>query len=636
MPGRATTSAPTSAAVSPAATRPGSTTTWPSCRACAAVYLELTEVNSGLAGPLAPLLLGSAGAGYLSSTGGGAAAGGAAGGTAGAAGGAAGWRGQLRLRGGPGLRDGPPRPHRRRRPGGGGHGRRRGLRCRAIRGHGAADAGSPPVLNHAPSDPSTQTGDQPDPNPQKAPEAGRSPNVVLSSTPATPSTGPSSDPSTGPSDGPSDGPSNSPSEPTEPTTGSTDPTTGPTDPTTGPTDPGGGDVSFTSTPPADPVFGSTYDVSASGRRVVFSIDPATTNNACTLTDRTVTFHHAGDCVIAADQGPARAVTHSTQTIPVPKGRQLITFSLPGSARSVTGFPCRRPAAGPATRSRSPATTPAPSTRPAPGDHAARRRLHRDGPPAGRRRLHRRTRHAASLDVAKGDQRIDVTSNPPTSPAFEDTYDLTATSTSGDPVTFSIDAQSSNACTLGDDGTTVTFHHAGTCLIDADQAGDADYLPAPDHPEGRRAEGHPARHLRLDGADRTVVRHDLRGERDQQLRRPGDLLRRRHHDARCLQPRPGRLDDHLPARGHLRDRRGPGRHRRLRRGADGEPGDRGAEGRAVDHVHLDAAPGPVVRRHLRRQRDRRRLGQRRGAQLRQPRRLHGRAAPRSPSGTPAPA
>src|SRR3954452_5303674 len=39
------------------------------CRACAAVYLELTEVNSGLAALLAPLLLGAAGAGYLSSGG---------------------------------------------------------------------------------------------------------------------------------------------------------------------------------------------------------------------------------------------------------------------------------------------------------------------------------------------------------------------------------------------------------------------------------------------------------------------------------------------------------------------------------------------------------------------------------------
>src|SRR3954469_12323557 len=44
------------------------------CRACAAAYLELTEVNSGLSALLAPLLLGTAGAAYLS---GGGAAGGA-------------------------------------------------------------------------------------------------------------------------------------------------------------------------------------------------------------------------------------------------------------------------------------------------------------------------------------------------------------------------------------------------------------------------------------------------------------------------------------------------------------------------------------------------------------------------------
>lgn len=35
------------------------------CRSCMAIYLELVEVNSGLAGLLAPLLLGSAGAAYL-------------------------------------------------------------------------------------------------------------------------------------------------------------------------------------------------------------------------------------------------------------------------------------------------------------------------------------------------------------------------------------------------------------------------------------------------------------------------------------------------------------------------------------------------------------------------------------------
>ena len=39
------------------------------CRRCTAMYLELTEVNSNLAGIIAPLLLGGAAAGYLASTG---------------------------------------------------------------------------------------------------------------------------------------------------------------------------------------------------------------------------------------------------------------------------------------------------------------------------------------------------------------------------------------------------------------------------------------------------------------------------------------------------------------------------------------------------------------------------------------
>ena len=44
------------------------------CRACAAIYLELTEVNSRLGALLAPLLLGTAAAAYLGGTSGGVAA----------------------------------------------------------------------------------------------------------------------------------------------------------------------------------------------------------------------------------------------------------------------------------------------------------------------------------------------------------------------------------------------------------------------------------------------------------------------------------------------------------------------------------------------------------------------------------
>ncbi len=46
------------------------------CRRCMAIYLELSEVNSGLGALLAPLLLGTAGAGYLAATSGAAVKGG--------------------------------------------------------------------------------------------------------------------------------------------------------------------------------------------------------------------------------------------------------------------------------------------------------------------------------------------------------------------------------------------------------------------------------------------------------------------------------------------------------------------------------------------------------------------------------
>jgi hypothetical protein len=56
--------------------------------------------------------------------------------------------------------------------------------------------------------------------------------------------------------------------------------------------------------------------------------------------------------------------------------------------------------------------------------------------------------------------------------------LTATGGgSGNPVTFSVDASSgSGVCTVSDD--TVSYTAAGTCVIDANQAGDADYTAAP--------------------------------------------------------------------------------------------------------------------------------------------------------------
>src|SRR5262249_10834483 len=120
---------------------------------------------------------------------------------------------------------------------------------------------------------------------------------------------------TSPVTGPSSGPTTSPTGgDTSPSGGPTDTSSGPTSPTSSPTGPGGGGgpVKFTSTPPANPKFGDTYRLHASGGsgdQIVFSIGDRTTHSACSMDDAgtTVTFDHAGRCVIRAqDSGSSRS------------------------------------------------------------------------------------------------------------------------------------------------------------------------------------------------------------------------------------------------------------------------------------------------------------------------------------------
>jgi hypothetical protein len=84
----------------------------------------------------------------------------------------------------------------------------------------------------------------------------------------------------------------------------------------------------------------------------------------------------------------------------------------------------------------------------------------------------------SFAVGKGSQTITFTSPVPSSATIGGpTYAVAATGgASGQPVTFTIDAASSSVCSIL--GSTVSFIGAGTCKIDANQAGDANYNPAP--------------------------------------------------------------------------------------------------------------------------------------------------------------
>ena len=83
----------------------------------------------------------------------------------------------------------------------------------------------------------------------------------------------------------------------------------------------------------------------------------------------------------------------------------------------------------------------------------------------------------SFAVGKGSQTITFTSTAPAGAKVGGpTYTVTATASSGLTVAFTIDASASSVCSIS--GSTVSFTATGTCVIDANQAGNANYNPAP--------------------------------------------------------------------------------------------------------------------------------------------------------------
>lgn len=86
---------------------------------------------------------------------------------------------------------------------------------------------------------------------------------------------------------------------------------------------------------------------------------------------------------------------------------------------------------------------------------------------------------ATLTNTVPTQTITFTSTPPTPAVFGGSYRPSASGgASGNPVVFSIDSSSgAGVCSLNSG--TVSFTGAGVCVIDANQAGSASYLPAPE-------------------------------------------------------------------------------------------------------------------------------------------------------------
>ncbi len=76
------------------------------------------------------------------------------------------------------------------------------------------------------------------------------------------------------------------------------------------------------------------------------------------------------------------------------------------------------------------------------------------------------------------QTISFTSNAPTGVTLDSPiYTPAVSSTSGLPVTITVDSSSSGVCSIDGSGN-VSFQGAGTCTLNANQVGSVDYNPAP--------------------------------------------------------------------------------------------------------------------------------------------------------------
>jgi serine/threonine protein kinase len=240
-------------------------------------------------------------------------------------------------------------------------------------------------------------------------------------------------------------------------------------------------ISFTA--PASGTAGGSGALSAtgggSGNPVVFSVDPSSGPGVCTVSGATVTYTAAGSCVIDANQagtGRYAGAPQVQRVIAVKEIPQSISLTAPASgtvrgsgALSATGGGSGNPvvfSSGSGTCLVSGTTV----------TYTAAGRCVVDANQAGNARYADAPQVQRTITVRKLPQSISFTGPP--SETVSSSVNLWATGgPSGNPVVFSVDRSSGQyVCRVF--GTTVTFNIPGTCVIDANQAGNDTYAAAP--------------------------------------------------------------------------------------------------------------------------------------------------------------
>ncbi|MGC2457247.1 MAG: CARDB domain-containing protein [Gallionellaceae bacterium] len=234
-------------------------------------------------------------------------------------------------------------------------------------------------------------------------------------------------------------------------------------------------ISFGSAPSGVVVDGSGT-VSATATSALAVSFTSLTPDVCTVSDNIVTGVSVGTCTIAADQGgdanynPAPEVT---QDFSIGMGNQTISFgSAPNVVVTGTGTVSATATSGLAVSftSQTPSIcTVSGST--VTGVNTGTCTIAADQ--GGDANYYAATQVTQSFSVGMDNQTISFGSAP--SVVVDGTGALNATATSGLAVSFS--SLTETVCTVS--GSTVTGVSVGTCTVAADQAGDANYNPAPE-------------------------------------------------------------------------------------------------------------------------------------------------------------
>lgn len=245
-------------------------------------------------------------------------------------------------------------------------------------------------------------------------------------------------------------------------------------------------VAFSSTAPGDAVVGAgsytpTADGGGSGNPVTFSLAPE--SSGCSLSGGVVSFDDPGTCILSADQEGSTdysAASQVQQSFTISPIGQAVTFTSTAPDGAVVGGADYTPAAtgggsgnpvvftldeqstgctlsGGVVSMSHAGTCVVNADQAGDGDHSAG--------------------HAQqSFSIGAAAQTLVFTSSAPSGNRVGDaSYTPTVTGGgSSSPVVLSLDA-TSTGCTLS--GGVVAMSHAGTCVLNANQAGDSDYTAA---------------------------------------------------------------------------------------------------------------------------------------------------------------